>query len=87
MVKKKSTSKAQGKQCVIDFHCSDHAQAEKKEFTKGKKKKKHQKKNKSALNTKMLFFVFLNMNGELVTIRLNVAQIFPMAKRKLLKGN
>lgn len=35
----------------------------------------------------MLFFVFLNMNGELVTIRLNVAQIFPMAKRKLLKGN
>lgn len=36
----------------------------------------------------MLFFVFfLNLNGELVTIRLNVAQIFPMAKRKLLKGN
>lgn len=34
----------------------------------------------------MVFFGFLNLNGELVIIRLNVAQIFPMAKRKLLKG-
>lgn len=45
MVKKKSTSKAQGKQCVRDFHCSDHAQAEEKSLPKEKKKNTRKRTN------------------------------------------